>query len=117
MSNAAYSHVIWDWNGTLLNDVDRCIAQMNQMLKKRNKKPLSGISDYHKACCFPIIEYYKNVGFDFAEEPFEDLADEFIKLYQSAEIGDMKLYDNSECFEDGSRQSDITDYPVCHGSR
>ena len=28
--------VIWDWNGTLLNDVDICIESMNTMLKSRN---------------------------------------------------------------------------------
>ena len=96
MPKTVYSHVIWDWNGTLLNDVDWCVAQMNHMLKKRNKKPLSNVSDYHKAFCFPIIEYYKNVGFDFAEEPFELLAKEFIELYHSAGSDDMKLHDNAE---------------------
>ena len=30
-----YTHIIWDWNGTLLDDYQFCIKIMNEMLKKR----------------------------------------------------------------------------------
>ncbi|GAH94581.1 unnamed protein product [marine sediment metagenome] len=33
---AKYKHVIWDWNGTLINDVWLVVDIMNKMLKKRN---------------------------------------------------------------------------------
>ncbi len=26
-----YEHIIWDWNGTLLNDVDLCVAIVNNL--------------------------------------------------------------------------------------
>ena len=91
-----YSHVIWDWNGTLLNDVDWCFERINQMLRKRNKTPLSDISDYHRVFCFPISEYYKNVGFDFEKEPFEVLAKEYIELYHGEGSNNLKLHDSSD---------------------
>ena len=39
MPTKRYSHIFWDWNGTLLNDVDWCIARINHMLKKGTKSP------------------------------------------------------------------------------
>lgn len=91
-----YSHIIWDWNGTLLNDVDWCIGRVNKMLSKRNKQTLRSRSEYHAAFCFPIIEYYKNVGFDFDEEPFEQLAQEYIDLYHAGDNSDVGLHDHVE---------------------
>ena len=72
-----YSHVIWDWNGTLLNDIEWCLSIVNRMLANRDLKPLGSVSEYRNVFCFPIIEYYKNVGFDFEKEPFETLAEEY----------------------------------------
>ncbi len=95
-SNKTYSHVIWDWNGTLLDDVCRCIEVVNYMLAKRSLKPLAGIEEYHDAFCFPVINYYKNVGFDLEKEPFEELAKEFISLYHSPKGGSCKLHRNAE---------------------
>ena len=91
-----YSHVIWDWNGTLFNDVSWCMKTINTMLGKRDLTLLNTISDYHKVFCFPIIEYYKNVGFDFDKEPFEQLAKEFIKLYHTNNTGNSQLSNNAE---------------------
>jgi len=91
-----YSHVIWDWNGTLLNDVDWCITQINKMLEKRGKSTLADVSEYHAAFCFPIIDYYKNVGFDFNEEPFEVLAHEYIEMYHGEGSGTVGLHKNTE---------------------
>ena len=31
-----YTHVFWDWNGTLLDDVDYCIATVNRSLSLRS---------------------------------------------------------------------------------
>ena len=91
-----YSHVIWDWNGTLFDDVAWCIKSINTMLEKRGIKTLDGIADYHAAFCFPIIQYYENLGFDFAIEAFEGLANEYIKFYHSGKSGNCGLYLNAE---------------------
>lgn len=91
-----YSHVIWDWNGTLFDDVNWCIKIINIMLAKRGIKTLCGISEYQKAFCFPIIQYYRNVGFNFDKEPFEDLAKEYITLYHSEKSGNCRLYPNTK---------------------
>lgn len=91
-----YSHIIWDWNGTLFNDTNWCVDVINSMLKKRSLKTLESLEEYHKAFCFPIINYYRNVGFDFKIDSFETLAAEYIELYHSNQSGHCKLHENVE---------------------
>lgn len=80
--NHQYKHVIWDWNGTLLDDTLLCIEIMNSMLLKRNM-PLMNIDLYKKIFGFPIKDYYRKVGFDFSIESFENLAHEYLDEYDS----------------------------------
>ncbi len=35
-----YKYVIWDWNGTLLDDVGAALASVNDMLALRGKEPI-----------------------------------------------------------------------------
>lgn len=90
-----YTHIIWDWNGTLFDDVDWCFSIINLMLKKRNMKTLNCMEDYHKVFCFPIVQYYENVGFDFEKEPFKELAKEYISLYHD-DNNNLTLHKDAE---------------------
>jgi len=86
-----YTHVIWDWNGTLLDDVAWCMTTINTMLAKRGLPVLGSVAAYHGVFGFPIIDYYRRVGFDFEKEPFEDLAAEYIDFYHGGG-SDAALY-------------------------
>jgi len=103
-----YSHIIWDWNGTLFNDAVWCIDVINLMLQKRSLKTLESLDDYHKAFCFPIINYYRNVGFDFKIDPFEALAAEYIELYHSNKSGHCTLHENVESILSTIQNMNIT---------
>ena len=81
MKHKKYSHIFWDWNGTLLDDVKRCMSCINTMVRKRGLPLLESIRDYQNVFGFPIIDYYRRVGFDFTKESFEVLAVEYIDLY------------------------------------
>ena len=72
--------VIWDWNGTLLNDIDLCISSINALLTDR-KIPQINKETYKEVFSFPVKEYYKNIGFDFEKEDFSIPANQFIDLY------------------------------------
>jgi phosphoglycolate phosphatase len=72
--------VIWDWNGTLLNDIDLCICSINVLLNDR-KIPLINKKTYKEVFSFPVKEYYKNIGFDFEKEDFSIPAHQYIDLY------------------------------------
>ena len=73
--------VIFDFNGTILNDVDLCLNLLNEMLKMRHHQKVS-LETYKKIFTFPIIEYYKKAGFNFEVDSFEELASYFIEKYQ-----------------------------------
>ncbi len=72
--------IIWDWNGTLLNDVQMCVNCMNELLERRNLARLS-LERYRNVFSFPVKDYYEKIGFDFSREDFEVPAKEFMDLY------------------------------------
>ncbi len=80
MNAVAKKVLIWDWNGTLLDDVDYCVQTMNVLLKRRGL-PLIDKEIYRNIFTFPVINYYKKVGFDLKKEGFEKPAHEYIDLY------------------------------------
>ncbi len=80
-----YEYVIWDFNGTLLDDVWLCIDVMNDMLNRRGLKTLSP-SRYADIFDFPVQEYYQRAGWDLSRYPFEMLSDEFMSGYHARKL-------------------------------
>lgn len=80
----AYSTIIWDWNGTLLNDVDSSIETMNELLNRRHLPQLTK-EQYKNIFGFPVFDYYQELGFDFEEESWVDVAAEFMDGYHAKE--------------------------------
>ena len=76
-----YSHIIWDFNGTILDDVMAGIKSENVLLSRRNMPLIDSLEQYHRYFCFPIIEYYKKLGHDFDKEDYNDLAIEWVTEY------------------------------------
>jgi phosphoglycolate phosphatase len=88
-----YQYVIWDFNGTLLDDVKLCFDLLNKMLSKRGFETVT-IEKYKEIFRFPVKEYYRLAGFDFEKEPFEVTAVEFIDDYQPMSLK-LSLYPNT----------------------
>ncbi|HPE58100.1 MAG TPA: HAD family hydrolase [Bacteroidales bacterium] len=78
--NGHINTIIWDWNGTLLDDISICINAINQLLSERNLNLLT-IEKYREVFTFPVIDYYKAVGFDFEKEEWDRVAHDFIRKY------------------------------------
>ncbi len=72
--------MIWDWNGTLLDDTGLVVDIVNGLLAPR-RLPSLDVARYREVFTFPVQDYYARLGFDFAREPFEDLAIEFMSSY------------------------------------
>ncbi len=77
-----YKHIIWDWNGTLLDDAWLCVEILNDMLTRRKMKTTT-LAQYQSEFDFPVISYYLKIGFDFEKESFDDIAREYITAYES----------------------------------
>ncbi len=81
-----YRYVIWDWNGTLLDDMSLCLDVINGMLRRR-QMPTVTREEYLATFTFPVRRYYHALGFDFARESFEALSHEFIAGYEAGVRG------------------------------
>lgn len=73
-------HVIWDFNGTLLDDVDCCVTTLNTLLAERALPPLSR-PQYLAGFGFPVRNFYLALGFDFEREQFEAVSATFMARY------------------------------------
>jgi len=89
-----YTHVIWDWNGTLLDDVELCFDTINILLMNRGLPPIADTDAYRDIFGFPVIDYYRRAGFNLDSEPFEIPAKEFIRLYHS-DASRFRLFDGA----------------------
>lgn len=81
MKLSKYRHLIWDWNGTLLDDAWLCREIMNGQLRKRGLAVISR-ERYETVFDFPVERYYRTVGFDWAKESFAEAGTEFILEYE-----------------------------------
>lgn len=90
-----YEYIIWDWNGTLLNDVDVNFEILNILLKRRSLPEFSGKEKYLDLFGFPIIDFYEKAGFDLVGERFEDIAREYSHLYDEL-FPTVELYEKAE---------------------
>lgn len=77
-----YSAIFWDWNGTLVDDLDYNIDCINSVVEKRGYKKIDK-ETYFDTFGFPIIDFYKKLGFDFEKDSYTEVADEYIERYNS----------------------------------
>lgn len=91
MNKEDITHIVWDWNGTLLQDMDICIEAENELLEERGLPLLKSVEDYRRLFTFPVIDYYKALGFQFALESFNDVAEDYVRRYE-AKLKRCSLY-------------------------
>jgi len=79
--------VVWDFNGTILDDVQIGLDAVNVLLERRSKPRIPDLASYKEVFGFPMREYYARVGFDFSRESFDDVAPEWLREYLLREKG------------------------------
>ncbi len=72
--------VIWDWNGTIVNDAPYSWRIFNKIAESRGIRPLS-FNQYQSIYGHPIKDMWERGGFDFSSEPFELVTQEWHDLY------------------------------------
>ena len=68
-----YTHVIWDFNGTILRDMEVGIRATNRMLLARGIAPLESLDTYREVFGFPVEDYYRRIGLDLEKEDFKSV--------------------------------------------
>ncbi|MEZ4872987.1 MAG: HAD hydrolase-like protein [Bdellovibrionales bacterium] len=74
-------HVIWDWNGTLLNDLKAVLHALGKISEKLGKEPIDRHT-YLSHFKFPVQDFYRDIGFFTTEEEFDQLSEDFHLHYQ-----------------------------------
>ena len=70
--------VFWDWNGTLLDDVEFTRGCLNWLLEQHGYPQRYDLAAYREVFGFPIEAYYQRAGFDFSRHPYPVLARRFM---------------------------------------
>lgn len=77
-------YVIWDWNGTLLDDTAAALETLNDMLAKRGS-PEIGMEFYRDNFRFPVKPFYEKIGVVLEGEDWDALAREYHDVYAAKE--------------------------------
>ncbi len=91
MEKIKSQYLVFDFNGTLIDDIDICLFLLNKMLKEKGHDGNISKERYLSLFTFPIIDYYVASGFVFPEDDFPALAKEFDKDYCDS-FKDLKLF-------------------------
>ena len=76
-----YEHIVWDWNGTLVNDAELCVSIVNQILNDYGILPVNG-AFYLDNFSFPVCEYYKSLGLPSCGPEYQKISQRFIEEYR-----------------------------------
>jgi phosphoglycolate phosphatase len=97
------SHVIWDWNGTLIDDVELCARAVAAILEAHGL-PVVSVEEHRRRFRMPVREFYRALGFDLDRVSFEALAHDFVERY-SREVHDCRLFEGTHDLLDRLRGS------------
>ncbi len=103
-----YDALIYDWNGTLIDDVGVSHSILCELLDEYKLKRVS-VDEYRDAFTFPVIEYYKRVGFDFTKYSFDEVASKYVPLYDK-HYPECKIFDGAKEFIKEMRDSGVKQY-------
>ena len=74
------THILWDWNGTLLDDTQAALDTLNIMLARRGGTPIT-MEFYRDHFAFPVKPFYKSIGVCLENEDWDALAREYHDIY------------------------------------
>jgi phosphoglycolate phosphatase len=80
-----YRYVVWDWNGTLLDDAWLARETINELLVRRGRLAASTVR-YQEVFGFPLRDFCRRVGFDLECESFEALSDQYSSRYEERRL-------------------------------
>tara|TARA_Y100000768_G_scaffold59210_1_gene39915 strand:+ start:66 stop:701 length:636 start_codon:yes stop_codon:yes gene_type:complete len=78
-------HIVFDWNGTLIDDAWIFVDILNALLQKRNLDQIDLIK-YQEVFCFPLSDFYQNLGFDVTPDAFSVLKEDFVFEYNKRQF-------------------------------
>ena len=86
-------NVFFDFNGTILDDLDLCYQLLLEMLDKENLKRVS-MNEYRTLFDFPVKDYYAKVGFDFSKIDYKDISNYFFSNYMERWPKETRIFND-----------------------
>lgn len=74
--------LIWDWNGTILDDLDLCLDLENELLRERGMREITR-EWYLDHFSFPVDAYYRMMGYTFETESYAQVSGMFMERYNA----------------------------------
>ena len=62
------TYILWDWNGTLLDDTQAALETLNIMLRRRGAKPIA-LRFFRDHFAFPCRPFYDTIGMHVGNSP------------------------------------------------
>jgi phosphoglycolate phosphatase len=87
------TRLVFDWNGTLLDDAAACHRAFAAMRAGAGLAPMD-YPTYRARFGFPLIDFYRATGFDVEDDAYPALADQFMRAY-AAELPTLRLFDDA----------------------
>ncbi len=83
MYNRNMKYVIFDFNGTVLDDTEVCLKAENMTIEHYGlqREPLT-MDEYLHIFTFPVKDYYEAVGFDWSKYSFEEVGAYWFEWYR-----------------------------------
>ena len=88
-----YKYILWDWNGTLLDDLSASLYAVNDMLKMYGKNEID-LEEYYSYIDTPIYKFYEKI-FDLNVITMDIIKPLFGELYEK-NSGLVKLADGAD---------------------
>ena len=83
-------HVVWDWNGTLLDDLHVVLAAVNEGVSEHRDAPVS-LEDYRDSYTRPVKRFYDSLfGYEVSESVWREIDRRFHDAYRQM-IGSVRL--------------------------
>ncbi len=78
-----YRHIIWDWNGTIVDDVDLTVEITNIVLLEAGTRTIS-VAEHRSSFEIPILNYYRAIGLPTTPETMPGIDRAFHQSYHDA---------------------------------
>lgn len=79
-------HIIWDFNGTLLNDTQLSLDVDNNVFEKLGI-PAITLDDYRNNMTMPVRDFYSAVGVDYSVHSYETIARLWLDEFNQKAVG------------------------------
>lgn len=87
-----FEHIIWDWNGTIVNDLDLAVQSLGDLMDEHGLNRLDH-EGYRKEFGFPIRDLYERLGFDLEKHCFDRLCERYTEIFNRDRAFQARLHD------------------------